>query len=171
MPISITYIDRVIFIPIDYLELVSTFPTPKYTMDLTQFRNDLKDTEDGESGIVNPDTHKHNTIVTLSGITFARLIEIINNYTITFEDGQYTVTLTGANSNIADFVNDNQVSVRSANSAGLIYNENSAISDTDLRNIAAYVWNALTADHTITGSFGRYMTKGILSIKKFIGLS
>lgn len=39
---------------------------------------------------------------------------------MTFEDGQYAVNLIGANSNIADRVNVNQVSVRSANSAGLV---------------------------------------------------
>jgi hypothetical protein len=48
------------------------------------------------------------------------VIEIINDYTVTFEDGQYAVNLVGANSNIADRVNVNQVSVRAANSAGLV---------------------------------------------------
>ena len=44
---------------------------------------------------------------------------MINGYTVTFEDGQYAVNLVGANSNVGDRVNVNQVSVRSANSAGL----------------------------------------------------
>jgi hypothetical protein len=57
--------------------------------------------------------------VSLGGLTYARVIEIINGYTITFEDGQYAVNLVGANSNVGDCVNVNQVSVRSANSAGL----------------------------------------------------
>jgi len=52
----------------------------------------------------------------------ARVVEIINDYTITFEDGQYAVNLVGANSNVADRVNVNQVSVRASNSAGLITN-------------------------------------------------
>jgi hypothetical protein len=68
-------------------------------------------------------THNHNTITEIGGVTLARVIEIINNYTITFEDGQYAVNLSNANSNIGDVVNLNQVSVRSANSAGLTYSE------------------------------------------------
>jgi hypothetical protein len=56
----------------------------------------------------------------LAGIILARVVELINSYTITFEDGQYAVNLTGANSNIADKVNVNQVSVRASNSAGLV---------------------------------------------------
>jgi hypothetical protein len=65
------------------------------------------------------DTHRHNTTVTVGGVTLARVIEIINGYTVTFEDGQYAVNLAGANSNVADVANVNQVSLRSANSAGL----------------------------------------------------
>jgi hypothetical protein len=33
-----------------------------------------------------PSTHIHNTAVTLSGVTYARTVEIINGYTIDFED-------------------------------------------------------------------------------------
>jgi hypothetical protein len=53
-------------------------------------------------------------------VVLAMVIEIINGYTVTFEDGQYAVNLVGANSNVGDKVNLNDVSVRSANSAGLI---------------------------------------------------
>jgi hypothetical protein len=67
-------------------------------------------------------THEHFTEIVLSGVTYARVIKIINGYTLTFEDGQYAVNLTGANSNLAEVANVNQVSVRSNNSAGLIKN-------------------------------------------------
>ncbi|MCH8285954.1 hypothetical protein IIB79_05420, partial [candidate division KSB1 bacterium] len=52
----------------------------------------------------------------------ARVIEIINNYVIEFEylGTVYAVNLVGANSNIADRLILNEVSVRSANSAGLV---------------------------------------------------
>jgi hypothetical protein len=69
------------------------------------------------------DTHSHNQPVTVGGVTLARVIEIINGYTITFENGQYAVNLVGGNTNIADVTNVNQVSVRSANSAGLTYSK------------------------------------------------
>ena len=118
--ISIDWGARIIFIPKADLNLVQLSPTEIYNMDLNWFRLQLKDIEDGEDGICFPSTHNHNTEVSLGGLTFARVIEIINDYTLTFEDGQYAVNLVGANSNIADRVNVNQVSVRSANSAGLI---------------------------------------------------
>jgi hypothetical protein len=66
------------------------------------------------------DTHSHNAQVTIAGVTLARVIEIINGYTITFEDGQYVVFLVNANSNIIEETNKNQVSLASSNSAGLI---------------------------------------------------
>ncbi len=67
-------------------------------------------------------THKHNTEVTILGTTFARVIEIINGYTLEFEDGAYTVKLVGSNNNLFDsaVLVRNQVQVVSTNSAGLI---------------------------------------------------
>lgn len=91
-----------------------------YEMDTDGFRLALKDLEDSEDGMPFLDTHRHNTEVTLGGVTYARFIEIINGYTITFEDGQYAVKLAGSNNNIADVMNVNQVSLRSANSAGMV---------------------------------------------------
>jgi len=100
--------------------LVQTSPIEIRELNLNAFRLDLKDLEDDEEGMPFPDTHKHNTEVTVGGLTLARVIEIINGYTVTFEDGQYAVNLVGANSNVGDVINVNQVSVRSQNSAGLI---------------------------------------------------
>ena len=118
--ISMNWGTRVVFVPKADLTLVQSSPTEIYNMDLNWFRLQLKDLEDGEEGMPFPDTHRHNTEVSLGGLTFARVIEMINDYTITFEDGQYAVNLIGANSNVADKVNVNQVSVRSSNSAGMI---------------------------------------------------
>jgi hypothetical protein len=91
-----------------------------YEMDTDDFRLALKALEDDEAGMPFPVTHRHNTEVTLGGITLARTFEIVNGYTITFEDGQYAVSLVGSNNNIADVMNLNQVSLRSFNSAGLV---------------------------------------------------
>lgn len=120
MAISIDWGTRVIFVPRADMTLVQSTPTEIRELSLNSFRLELKDLEDSEEGIAHPDTHIHNTEVFLGGITFARVIQIINGYTVTFEDGQYAVNLTGANSNVGDVVNVNQVSVRSQNSAGLI---------------------------------------------------
>ena len=90
-----------------------------YEMDTNAFRLALKDVEDSEEGMPHPDTHRHNTTVTVGGVTLAHVLEIINGYTITFDDGQYAVNLSGTNNNIPDVANVNQVSIRSFNSAGL----------------------------------------------------
>lgn len=106
-----------------YVFRTDAFMTPLggnlYDMDTDAFRLMLKDAEDNEDGIPHPDTHNHNTAVELGGVIYARVIEMINGYTITFEDGQYAVNLKGSNNNIADATNVNQVSLRVFNSAGL----------------------------------------------------
>lgn len=117
MAISINWSTKIITIPQSYLTLVSG---SVYELDTDQFRLDLKSLEDDEVGIPHLDTHRHNTEVVLGGVTYSRFIEIINGYTITFEDGMYAVNLVGSNNNIADVANVNQVSIRSQNSAGLI---------------------------------------------------
>jgi hypothetical protein len=117
MPPSINWATKVISVPKTDLTLVSP---GVYEHDLDAFRLQLKDIEDSQEGIVFPDTHRHNTTVVLSGVTYARVLEIINGYTVTYEDGQYAVNLVGANNNIPDVMNVNQVSVRASNSAGMI---------------------------------------------------
>lgn len=123
MAITIDWGTQIINIPKSYTTLIQASPTEIRELPLNQFRLDLKVLEADLEGIPHLVTHSHNTEVLLGGITYARIIEIINGYTITFEDGQYAVNLTGANSNVGDVVNVNQVSVRSANAAGLISNQ------------------------------------------------
>lgn len=115
--ISVDWGNKIINIPQSYLTLIGG---NVYGLDLDQLRLDLKDLEDNAEGMPFPDTHYHNTEVTFSGVTLARVIIFINGYTVTFEDGQYAVEAKGANSNLADVMNVNQVSLRSFNTAGLI---------------------------------------------------
>jgi hypothetical protein len=117
------YVDwatKVIFIPRESMTLVQQHPTEIRRLDSNDFRLTLKDLEDDPVGMAYQDTHRHNTTVLLGGIEYARIIEILAPYTITFEDGRYAVQISGSNNNIGDRVNVNNVSVRSANSAGLI---------------------------------------------------
>lgn len=118
--ISIDWGTKIISVPKSYTTLIQASPTEIRELPLNQFRLDLKALEDDAEGIPHLVTHRHNTETILGGITYARTIEIINGYTVTFENGAYAVNLTGANSNVGDVVNVNQVSVRSANAAGLI---------------------------------------------------
>jgi len=121
MALSINWLTKVITIPKADL----TFDSGTlYGLDTNDLRKWLKDIEDNEEGIAHLDTHRHNTEVTVAGVTYARTIEIINGYSITFEDGQYTVILSGSNNNIFDvasgILNQNQVQVIPTNSAGYI---------------------------------------------------
>ena len=96
-------------------------PDPEiWELDVDWFRLQLKDIEDDVEGMPFTNTHIHNTEVTLGGVIFARVFEIIAPYTVTFADGQYAVNLVGANNNISDRTNVNQVSVRASNSAGMV---------------------------------------------------
>ena len=119
MAISINWPTAVINVPKADMTLVQSTPTEIRELNINTFRLTLKDLEDGTEGMPFPKTHNHNTEVSVGGLVLARVVEILPPYTVTFEDGQYAVNLVGANSNIGDKVNVNQVSVRSFNSAGM----------------------------------------------------
>lgn len=93
-----------------------------YELDTDQFRKDLNALQANVDGIVFDTTHEHTAPKTLAGTTFARFIEIINGYTIDFEDtgSPYQVNLVGSNNNILDVKTVNNVSLAVQNSAGLI---------------------------------------------------
>ncbi len=119
MAISVDWPNKIINIPRNDLILLQSIPTEIRELDMNSFRLSLKDLEDDSEGISWLDTHRHVAPISVGGVTLARVVEIINGYTVTFEDGQYAVNLKGANTNLADVTNVNQVSVRSSNSAGL----------------------------------------------------
>jgi hypothetical protein len=153
MAISVNWNTRVIFVPKADLTLVSG---SLYELDTNGFRLELKNLEDDE-GIPFLDTHRHNTEVTVAGVTYARTLEIINGYSIEFEDGQYTVRLVGSNNNFFDveagILVQNQVSVIPTNSAGLIVAGGG--SGPTAAQIADAVWDEPLDEHSITGSVGR----------------
>lgn len=149
MAINIDWGTRVINIPKADLTVIQLVPTEIRQLDINDFRLILKDLEDNVDGISFPSTHLHNTTVTVGGVSLARVVEIINGYTVRFEDGQYAVNLVGANSNVADVTIVNQVSIRSANSAGLIEvttNGQDNLKPEDIIAIANNVWSHPEAD-------------------------
>lgn len=117
---QIDYTTRIVSIPQTDLTLISG---TVYSLDSDALRLLLKAWEASEEGMPMDDTHRHNTTVTVAGVTYARTIEIINGYSIEFEDGQYTVIIVGSNNNFHDVLNgilvQNQVQVIPSNSAGL----------------------------------------------------
>ncbi len=123
MAISIDQGTRLITIPQADLSFVSG---TLYTLDTNAFRNNVMAILDDESHIWLPDAFSHNTEVAVAGVTYARIIEFINSFSIQFEDtgSAYTVRLEGSNNNIFDVENGilvptNRVTVISTNSAGL----------------------------------------------------
>jgi len=120
-----------------------------YELDTDQFRKDAMDLLASEDYIWMEDCYTHNTEVTVAGTTFARTIEWINGYSITFENLVYSVRLVGSNNNLFDVENgilnpSGNVTVISGNSGGLISAD----------QIPGQVWEELAANHTTTGSFG-----------------
>lgn len=149
---TVDWANKIILVPQSFLTFVSG---SVYEMDVDTFRLALKDLEDSEAGMMFPDTHRHTTETVLAGVTYARFVEIINGYTITFEDvgTPYAVNLFGANNNIPDATNVNQVSIRLSNSAGLIsVTSGSGVTPQDKTDIVNMVWNELIANHVIAGS-------------------
>ncbi len=128
MAISINWATKVITVP--QADLTS-LGGADYVLDVDTFRLALKNIEDSEDGMAYPYTHEHVPPKVLGGVSFARVVEIVNGYTVTFQDvgSPYRVTLTGGNNNIADVTNINNVSVRPTNSAGLV-NVGSGLSPT-----------------------------------------
>lgn len=156
MAISINWATKVIAIPqADLTDLGGGI----YELDVDEFRLNLKDLEDSEQGLVFPKTHNHNTQTTLSGVTYARSVEIINGYTVEFEDLQYTVKCVGANHNLGDVKIVNQVSLLIGNSAGLI-----AVS-----GAGGNPWEALLVSNNDPGTFGERVQK-LLTAAKFLAL-
>lgn len=123
MALSIDRLTNVIFVPKADMQLIQSTPSEIRQLDIDAFRLELKDIEDDPSGIGYTDTHRHVAPISVGGVTLARVVEVLEPYTVTFEDGQYQVNLVGANSNIADRTNLNQVGIRSANSAGLTFSQ------------------------------------------------
>ena len=121
MAITVNWPTKVISIPQADLTLVTG---TLYEADTDAIRLELKAIE-ADEGMPFEDTHRHNTEVTVAGTTFARIIEIINGYSIQFTpDSQFSVRLAGSNNNFFDVENgilvQNQVQVIAQNSGGLI---------------------------------------------------
>jgi hypothetical protein len=155
--ISIDWATKIITVPKSYTTLITMSPFEKRSLDIDQFRLDLKALEASVEGMPFDDTHIHNTTVTVGATTLARVVSIINGYTITFENGAYAVELEGANSNIADVTNLNTVQIRSNNTAGLI-DANTTLSE--ILDVNKFLQNRRTLDET-TGVLTIYEDDGV----------
>lgn len=120
MATSIDWGTKVITVLQADLIQIQTLPIEIYEMNVDTLHKELRALEGSELGIPHLDAHNYKGPITLSGVTYARLVEIINDYTITFlPDSPWVVNVVGGNSNVGDVVNPNNVSVQTSNSAGL----------------------------------------------------
>lgn len=119
MALSINWSNKVITVPqADLTPLGGS----SYSLDTMGLKIALRDIEDSEPGVSALPILDYVTSKTLGGIGYAPLIEIINGYTITFQDTgtPYRVFVTASNNNVLDVTNLNNVSVAPNNSAGLV---------------------------------------------------
>jgi hypothetical protein len=120
--ITIDYNDPVqyvINIPRADMTLIQSNPTEIRQLNIDDFRTTLMDLQDNVEHVWAPTTHLHTAPHTLSGVTYAREVQILDPYVMLFEDGQYNVNIVGGNSNVSDVTVKNQVGINTANSAGL----------------------------------------------------
>lgn len=127
------------------MTLLQSTPTEIWSLNLNTFKTILGDLSDAEDALPFDYPFSYVAPITVGGVSLAAVLQIINDYTVTFQDGQYAVNLEGLNSNVGDRVNVNQVSVRSANSAGLTFNKQAEDS--------AYLDGRIWVD-TISGNAG-----------------
>lgn len=160
--ISVNWLTRRITIPQADLTPISGV---LYELDVDAFRRELKDVEDSEDGMGQPDTHRHNTQVVLSGVTYARTLEIINGYTVEFQNTgiPYVVRCVGANHNLADVYvpGASGVSLIIGNAAGLIVTDTGGGGGATYTpaEIADAVWDEPKAGHSSAGSMGAALDK------------
>ncbi len=170
MATTVNWITGEITVPRADMPIIQVSPEVR-ELDTSAFFDDLKNLEASEEGMPWPDTQRHNLSYTISGVQYAEAIEVIDPYFVTFEDGQYRVSLSGSNNNIIDVATANQVGILGNNSAGLIFNQGQSIGQGDLDNIADAVWDEAISGHTTSGTFGSWVQKKLLTVSKFIGLS
>lgn len=181
MAISVDWTTKIISVPKADMTLVQSSPFEVRELDSDVFRLALRNLEDDAEGMPYLPTHNHVAPISVGGVTLARVIEIINDYTVTFENGTYAVNITGANSNIGDRVNLNTVQVRSANSAGLIQivsgsglstEQDQRLTDIETRvnalpdapDIADAVWEADIVNYITSGTMGERMAAEIAMV-------
>lgn len=173
MAISIDWDTKVITVPKADTTLDDIGPPEIRSLDVDVFRQALNALQAAELGIWADTTHLHNTEVTVGGVTLARVVELINGYTITFEAGAYAVNLVGANNNISDVMNLNSVSLRSANSAGLqiVETGTSGLTPTESTQLDNIDTRTTATDRTIRNRYIINRTTGMIDIYSDDGLS
>lgn len=154
MAISINPLTYVITVPKADMTQIQTSPFEIRRLDANVFHRALRTLHATEAQGIYEKTHNHSAPTTIGGIALARVVEVLPPYTVTFEDGQYAVDIFGANTNILDRANLNQVSIRPQNSAGLIQTETTSGLTTQESARLEFIEKLLQADEFYDKSTG-----------------
>lgn len=143
MAYQVDWTTKVVTIPQADLTLVSA---GIYELNVLTFWSAIHAIQSNE-GIPYIAIMRSNAPVTISGVVYARSVEVVNGYTIEFEDGQYQVNLVGANNNILDTRVQNQVSINPSNSAGLqVVTTGSGVLPSDITDIKNAIFAQIMED-------------------------
>jgi hypothetical protein len=128
MALSIDYLTNIISVPKADTQFVET--NPQTGLEIRQFNvatfaQNISDYQDEAEGVFAATAYTYRQPANVGGVFLAPVVLILNPYTVTFEDGAYGVNFVGANTNLQDFTNVNQVSIRPSNSAGLTFSKQS----------------------------------------------
>lgn len=116
MPLSADWITKIITVPKSELALISG---TRYSITVDYWFELLRELNASNQGVVETTNEPlyQNTSPTT---TTPRITDVINGYTVVFEDGAYSVEFTDGNTNIREVEIKNQVSVGTNNTSALI---------------------------------------------------
>ena len=145
MAITINY--QTYVINVDKSETTFLGINPQTGLEIRQlnvetFGKQLADIQDNSNDVWATTAFEYTGPKDVGGIQLAPVLLILNPYTVTFEDGQYAINLIGGNTNLQDFANVNQVSIRPSNSVGSTYND--AVNDQSYLKARVFI-------NTVTG--------------------
>ena len=135
MAVTINYQTYVINVPKSDTQFVETNVNTGLEVrqiDITIFGKLLADIQDNAPDVWAPTAYSYTQPADIGGTQLAPVLLILAPYTVTFEDDQYAINIVGGNTNLPDFTNVNQVSIRPNNSAGQTFSkqvEDSAFGD------------------------------------------
>ena len=150
-----------------------------YDFDTDAFRLELKNQEDDEAGMPWTDTHIHNTEVTVFGVTYARFVEVIAPYSLTFENtgSAYSIRAIGSNNNCFDvdsgILNPTPlVSYIPTNAAGLIVVETADAAAIDAKLTTILTAQNLTneqmeAEHITSRALGKVILRNTTTLERW----
>lgn len=111
--LTVNWNTNVITVPLTDLTLVSG---TNYQLTVDFWWQLIRDKTDDVDAA--PNSRLYNNIPPTSSTP--RIVEVLAPYTVTFENGNYSVNIVGGNTNLRDVVNKNNVSVNTNNTTGFI---------------------------------------------------